>query len=88
MSNVVELAKYRKTEPPAQITAAYTTVEYMRKQMYELPSTQARIEYAQCIMAQLVLWIIKSNHYENPTGVIKTWVEKKCQDYSKKRSGE
>ena len=88
MGEVVDLNKYRKKEVAPQVTAAHNAVEFMRKQMYELPSNQARMEFAQCIIAQVCNWIIKSNHYENPVSVIKTWVDKKCTDYSKKRSGE
>jgi len=88
MNNVVSLDRYRKKEVAPQITAAHNAVEYMRKEMYALPSNQARMEFAQCIIAQICNWIIKSGHYENPVGVIRTWVDKKCADYSKKRSGE
>jgi hypothetical protein len=89
MGNVVELSKYRKKEEPIpQVSAAHNTVEFMRSQMYSLPSNQSRMEYAMMIIAQLTLWIIKSDHYDKPVEVIKTYVAKKCSDYSKKRSGE
>lgn len=88
MGNVFELAKYRKNEPAPQVVAAHNTVEFMRNQMYTLPSNESRVQYALVLMAQLTLWIIKSDYYDKPIDVIKAYVAKKCTDYSKKRSGE
>lgn len=88
MGTVISLDKYRKNEPAPQVTAAHNTVEYMRKEMYHLPGNQARMEYALVLISQLMLWVIKADHYDNPVEFIKVWVNKKCADYTKKRSGE
>ena len=86
MGDIIRLDKYRKSQPEQQVVAAYNTVEFMRSQMKCLPSNRARIEYAHVLIAQLILWIIKSDFYDKPVDAIKTYVAKKCSDYTQKRS--
>lgn len=90
MGELVDLVKYRKAKQPApqppQVIAAHMVVEDMRATMYALPSDKARIELAQMLIAVLIQWVIKSNYYERPADVIRSWVNRKVDQYTKRQS--
>jgi hypothetical protein len=87
MGELIDLQKFRKEKVNSpQVVAAQMVVEDLRTTLYALPSTQARVELMQILLAQLTLWIIKSNHYERPGEVIKTWVTRKVEQYTRTRS--
>lgn len=87
MGELIELAKFKKQKVhPPQVVAAQMVVEDLRATLYALPSTQARVELMQILLAQLTLWIIKSGHYERPGDVIRSWVNRKIDQYTQRRS--
>ena len=87
VGELIDLQKYRreKVNPP-QVVAAQMVVEDLRATLYALPSTQARVELMQILIAQLTLWIIKSGFYERPGDVVKSWVNRKVDQYTTTRS--
>lgn len=87
MGELIQLSQYKKEKVnPPQVVAAQMVVEDLRATLYALPSTQARVELMQILLAQITLWIIRSNHYEKPGDVIRSWVDRKIKQYTERRS--
>lgn len=74
----------RKPVVKPQERAASEIVDQMRNHMYSFSSDKARMEFCMVIIAQLILWVFASKHYDSPKSVILSWVTKKCEDYSSK----
>ncbi len=83
-TNVIQF-RLKPQAPPAQVTAAHDTVEHMRQTMYNLPSTEARMEYCLVIIAQIGMWVTKSGHYEDPKAKLLSWIDKKMSQYTKQQ---
>ena len=83
-TNVIPF-RLKPQAPPAQVAAAQQSVEDMRQVMYNLPSTEARMEYCLVIMAQIGLWVVKSGHYEDPKAKLLSWIDKKMTQYTKQQ---
>jgi hypothetical protein len=87
MGKLIEFAKFKKQQEivqPPQVVAAHMVVEDLRATLYALPSDKARIELAMMVLSQIVMWVCRSNHYDNPGEFIKTWVNRKVALYTKK----
>ena len=84
MTNIIQFPKKPIIRPHEQ--AASDTVEQMRQVMYTFSSDKQRMEYCLVIIAQLVLWVVRSRYYDSPKNVVLTWVTKKLDQYTKESS--
>lgn len=93
MGELVNLSDYKKARdagkpviPPSspEVVAVAMTVEDMRATLYALPNTRSRMEYCFMLIAQLSLWVCKSNELDNPAEKLRLWVARKTEEYTKR----
>lgn len=84
MTNVIPF-KPKPKAVPEQVAAAHQAVEKLREFMQCLGSDRARVEFCNVLIAQLCLWVIRSNFYDKPAEYLVSWVTRKANQYTKER---